>query len=124
MKKQRQAKDFADVDKARQALAEYNELKAQPGVETQARKNQLKAHIRELHQGVLGGRKFHYQIKLAIQKGIDIWNEPMMKSVIYANQLSTYQSIKKKARILMQESCTLIGVVDETGLLEPDEIFV
>ena len=48
----------------------------------------------------------------------------MIKSVIYANQLSTYQSIKKKARILMQESCTLIGVVDETGLLEPDEIFV
>ena len=41
----------------------------------------------------------------------------MMRSVIYANQLSTYQSIKKKARILMQESCTLIGVVDETGLL-------
>ena len=48
----------------------------------------------------------------------------MIKSVIYANQLSTYQSIKKKARILMQESCTLIGVVDETGVLEPDEIFV
>ena len=60
MKKQRQAKDFADVDKARQALAEYYELKAQPGVQTQTRKNQLKSHIRELHQGVLGGRKFHY----------------------------------------------------------------
>lgn len=60
LKKQRQAKDFADVDRARQALEEYNELKAQPGLETQARKNQLKAHIRELHQGVLGGRKFHY----------------------------------------------------------------
>ena len=24
----------------------------------------------------------------------------------------------------MQESCTLIGVVDETGLLEPNEIFL
>ena len=48
----------------------------------------------------------------------------MMQNVINANQLASYQSIKKKARILMQESCTLIGVVDETGLLEPDEIFV
>ena len=47
-----------------------------------------------------------------------------MQNVINANQLASYQSIKKKARILMQESCTLIGVVDETGLLEPDEIFV
>lgn len=66
LKKQRQAKDFADVDKAKKALEEYNELKSLPGVETQPRKKQLKAHIRELHQGVLGGRKFHYQIKLAI----------------------------------------------------------
>ena len=48
----------------------------------------------------------------------------MLRNVIYANQLASYQAIKKKARILMQESCTLIGVVDETGLLEPNEIFV
>jgi hypothetical protein len=61
---------------------------------------------------------------LALSKGIDVWNEPMLRSIIYANQLSSYQAIKKKARILMEDSCTLIGVVDETGLLEPDEIFV
>ena len=85
---------------------------------------EAKARMRELYQGILGGRKFHYQIKLAIRKGIDIWSEPMIRNVVYANQLAGYQSIKKKARILMQESCTLIGVVDETGLLEPNEIFV
>ena len=80
--------------------------------------------MKQLFQGILGGRKIHYQIKLALTKGIDIWNEPMLRNVIYANQLASYQAIKKKARILMQESCTLIGVVDETGLLEPNEIFV
>ena len=85
---------------------------------------EVNARMRELYQGILGGRKFHYQIKLAVRKGIDIWKEPMIRNVVYANQLASYQSIKKKARILMQESCTLIGVVDETGLLEPDEIFV
>ena len=48
----------------------------------------------------------------------------MLKNVIHANQLTGIQQIKKKSRILIQDSCTLIGVVDETGLLEPDEIFV
>lgn len=39
-------------------------------------------------------------------------------------QLQQLMSIKKKARILLPDSCVLIGIVDPTGTLEPDEIFV
>ncbi len=50
--------------------------------------------------------------------------DPMLGSMVHALQLASFQSIKKKARILMPESSTLIGVVDETGLLEENEVFV
>ena len=33
-------------------------------------------------------------------------------------------NLKKKARILLPDSCVLIGIVDPTGLLEADEVFV
>ena len=80
--------------------------------------------MRELYSGIDGGRKFHYQIKLAINKGIDILNDPMLRQMIHALQLSVYQGIKKKARIMIPQSTNLIGVVDESGILEPDEVFV
>ena len=38
--------------------------------------------------------------------------------------MANFQSIKKKTRIFVPEATTLIGVVDETGLLEENEIFV
>lgn len=85
---------------------------------------QLATFMRELYSGIMGGRKLHYQIKLALNRGIDLIQEPMLGSMIHTLQLANIQSIKKKARIYMQESATLIGVVDETGLLEENEIFV
>jgi hypothetical protein len=33
-------------------------------------------------------------------------------------------NLKKKARILLPDSCVLIGIIDPTGLLEENEIFV
>ena len=50
--------------------------------------------------------------------------DPMLSSIITALQLVRFQSIKKKARILIPESTFLIGVVDETGLLEENEVFI
>ena len=85
---------------------------------------QINTCMRELYSGLLGGRKFHYQLKLAINRGIDILEDPMLGCVVHALQLANYQSIKKKARIFMPQSTTLIGVVDETGLLEENEVFV
>ena len=80
--------------------------------------------MRELYRGLLGGRKFHYQIKLAINRGIDILKDPMLGSMVHALQLASFLAIKKKTRIQIPEACTLIGVCDETGLLEENEVFV
>jgi len=33
-------------------------------------------------------------------------------------------NLKKKARIKIKNSCVLIGVIDETGLLEEGEIYI
>ena len=80
--------------------------------------------MQELYQGLLGGRKFHYQIKLAVNKGIDLLKDPMLGNMAHALQLSNFLSIKKKARIFVPKSGTFIGVVDESGLLEENEIFI
>lgn len=80
--------------------------------------------MKELTQGLLGGRKFAYQLRLAINRGINIMNDPMLGQILFALQLQNYVAIKKKARIHEPQSCTLIGVVDETGLLAENEIFV
>ena len=80
--------------------------------------------MNELSQGLLGGRKFAYQLKLAINRGINVMNDPMLGQIVHALQLASYMAIKKKARILEPQSCTLIGIVDETGLLEENEVFV
>jgi hypothetical protein len=39
-------------------------------------------------------------------------------------QLSQYLNLKKKARIIVKDSCVLIGVIDDQGILEEGEVFV
>jgi len=62
---------------------------------------QIATFMRELYTGIMGGRKFHYQLKLAINRGFNIMQDPMLGSMVHALQLASFQSIKKKARILM-----------------------
>ena len=50
--------------------------------------------------------------------------DPVLSSILYSMQLNQYMNLKKKARILLPDSCVLIGIVDTTGLLEENEIFV
>lgn len=50
--------------------------------------------------------------------------DPILSSILYSLQMNQYVSLKKKARILLNDSCVLIGVMDPTGSLEQDEIFV
>lgn len=47
-----------------------------------------------------------------------------MSSILYTMQLSQTLAIKKRARISLEDSCVLIGVVDDQGILKPNEIFV
>jgi len=87
-------------------------------------KHDYRQIMRQLYLNLLGGRKFHFQIKAGIRKGLDILNEPILGNIVRALHLSTYLNMRKKARIQIPKSATLIGVVDDTGLLEPHEIFV
>lgn len=48
----------------------------------------------------------------------------MFNAVVHGMQLTSYQGIKKKARIIIPDSATLIGVVDTDGILEDGEVFV
>ena len=54
--------------------------------------------------------------KKAIASGKDLSKEPLFNNIIHTFEMTTTQNLKKKARILVPDSCTLIGVVDETGL--------
>lgn len=38
--------------------------------------------------------------------------------------LSAVMNLKKKARIIVPNSCVLLGVVDDSGVLEENEVFV
>lgn len=44
--------------------------------------------------------------------------------MLYGMQLVSYQGIKKKARIMVNDSATLIGCVDTDGWLEEGQVFV
>ena len=52
-------------------------------------------------------------MKLALLTGYELQNDPLMSSILYTMQLSQTLAIKKKARILLEDSCVLIGVVDD-----------
>lgn len=69
-------------------------------------------------------KTFQATLKQALMKGIDVMKDPIMSSIMYSMQLNQYLNLKKKARILLPDSCVLIGVIDPTGTLEENEIFV
>jgi RNA-dependent RNA polymerase len=56
--------------------------------------------------------------------GYEFQKDPILSSLLYTTQLSKTISMKKKARILVEDSCVLIGVVDDLGILGPDQVYV
>lgn len=50
--------------------------------------------------------------------------DPFLKAILECKRVYTLKSLKYKARILMPNSFLLLGVIDETGILEEDEIYV
>lgn len=69
-------------------------------------------------------KNFSTTIKQSLIKGMDVKADPVLSSVLHTMQLNQFMSLKKKARILLPDSCVLIGIIDPTGTLEEDEIFV
>lgn len=73
---------------------------------------------------LLSSRVFQSIVKQEAAKKVDLQSEPMLSSVLYGLQLSNYLNLRKKARILVPESATLIGIPDDDGILNEDEVFV
>lgn len=71
-----------------------------------------------------GSRLLSNCIQKAAGRKVDLLSEPMFSGVLYGLQLSNFLNLKKKARILVPDSATLIGVVDEDGILNEDEVFI
>ena len=51
-------------------------------------------------------------------------DEPIFDAILLNMVLGPAVNIKKKARIKIQASCVLIGVIDESGILEENEVHI
>jgi len=51
-------------------------------------------------------------------------DEPIFDAILLNMVLGHAVNIKKKARIKIKDSCVLIGVIDESGILEEDEVHI
>ena len=80
--------------------------------------------LNKLSKSLNGLRSLMNPIRFAALQGINIAEEPIFGNILHGMQLSALQSLKKKSRIIIPDSGTLIGVVDEDGILEEGEIFV
>jgi len=67
---------------------------------------------------------FKQEFKDAIFKGIDIKSDPVLSSIYLAKEINQLLLMRKKNRIMLQDSCSLIGVIDADGHLEEGEVFV
>ena len=61
---------------------------------------------------------------MAFKREIDLINDPILSGIINCLQVSNYTKIKKKSRILLPNSANLLGVIDSTGTLAPNEVFI
>ena len=50
--------------------------------------------------------------------------DPFLKALLECKRVFALKSLRYKARILMPKSFLLLGVIDETGILEEGEIFI
>jgi hypothetical protein len=54
----------------------------------------------------------------------DMVKEPIFESIIRTMVLGNAVNLKKKARIKIKDSCVLIGVCDDRGILGEGEVFI
>ena len=58
------------------------------------------------------------------QKTFSLLKEPLFDQILGNMILGQALRLKNKARVKLRDACVLIGVVDEEGVLEENEIFV
>lgn len=50
--------------------------------------------------------------------------EPIFDNILRNMVLGNAVNLKKKARIKINDACVLIGIIDETGILDEGEVFI
>lgn len=63
-------------------------------------------------------------LKRLHKRKIDYRTDPFLRSLVESVVLRELRLLKHKARIPVRKGVTLFGVMDETGYLEPDEVYV
>ena len=74
--------------------------------------------------GLIKGINVQEFISQAYRRGIDVINDPILSGIINCLQASNYQYVKKKGRFCLPNSANLIGVVDDSGELAANEVFI
>ncbi|CAJ0902827.1 22613_t:CDS:2 [Entrophospora sp. SA101] len=59
-----------------------------------------------------------------LDDGVNIEDEPFLKGYLECKRLFALNNLRYRARIFMPNAYLLMGVVDETGILEPNQIYV
>ncbi|XP_044182237.1 uncharacterized protein LOC114966062 isoform X2 [Acropora millepora] len=75
---------------------------------------------------LVSGAKTGIGYKRLSEAGLQLTNEPFFKSLLVAIYKEQMQKLLKRARILLPTSVArlMIGVMDETGILKPGQVFV
>lgn len=127
---QRKAKEYASVNaisakftgnKMSKRLTKKDEVQILQSLEEQ---EPIEEGLENLKVVLMGSRILANCVQTAARKRLDLLAEPVFSSVLYGLQLSNYLNLKKKARILVPDSATLIGVADDEGILQDDEVFI
>ena len=59
-----------------------------------------------------------------INSGFDTMNEPYLNGIMQTLKYRAYMHLKTKSNILVKKAARLLGVLDEYGILEENEVFV
>ncbi|XP_015753708.1 PREDICTED: RNA-dependent RNA polymerase 1-like [Acropora digitifera] len=75
---------------------------------------------------LVSGAKTDIAYKRLSEAGLQLTSEPFFKSLLVALYKEQMQNLLKRARILLptSEARLMIGVMDETGILKPGQVFV
>lgn len=76
------------------------------------------------HQSIGDSIGLHRLVRESRTPQLNYGSEPFLGSVIEAVVLRELRLLKHKARIPLRKGITLLGIMDETGYLQPDEVYV
>jgi hypothetical protein len=76
------------------------------------------------HQSVGDTMRLHRLISLCENMGVDYRKDRFLRSVVEALVLRELRLLKHKARIPIRTGITLFGIMDETGFLQENEVYV